>query len=185
MKVLPLLFLGSLGIPILLLILMPAAYAEVTAGLFTIDASCANPEVYARAANAVSARMGSCLAGINHEVAEDVAQFRAHKTKIRIICAPREAGKSSECAHASHGYPEIVLTRAVDPTPSNDCGNLQNTIFHEFLHIATSLTLKKAGIGWFGCKTCVTDERAADRICSSLPVTFDTAFQSCKPRGYN
>ncbi len=193
-----------------LLLILSAAHADIKAGLFTIDSSCAQPESYVRAANAVTARMSSCLSRINPEVGEEVTEFRARHTQIRIVCAPREAGKSTECAHAVHGYPEIVLTR------TKACGSLENTIFHEFLHVATSLddmtaphhndsscrrfdaiyacsevcfpsmpTLKKAGIGWFGCKTCVTDEAAADRICSTLPIDIDTAFQTCKPKGYN
>lgn len=117
--------------------------AYVTASGFRIDSLClvrgtssawdhfpSDPEDYLKAARDVAAvvRPGGCHRRLNRETGADVATFLADRRPI-ITCSPsRPSDRDGECAHASKGSAEIVLTRP------NACPNLGKTLFHELLH---------------------------------------------------
>jgi hypothetical protein len=121
--------------------------AYVTAERFRIDSICitrgtaagwsqftTNPEDYLRATRlaalkATASGSQGCYRALNRERSEDLATFIQDRRPL-ITCSPTTAAtaEDSECAHASRGSPEIVLTRP------NNCGDLAKTLFHELMH---------------------------------------------------
>ncbi|MBI3543091.1 MAG: hypothetical protein HY075_07450, partial [Deltaproteobacteria bacterium] len=122
---------------LVLQLLQLSARADVTAGAFVIDDNCLAREpkagTFLSAVKAVNKRADACLRRLNPEVAADLAQYLAHSGGVRIVCSPSAATRPNECAHVTPGGSEMTMTRPFE------CGRLDNTIFHELLHLGTRL----------------------------------------------